>query len=109
MGTGEVQETAKKNIVECFKVLESELGEKPFFGGDSFGLVDVSLVPFSSRFYTLEKCGNFSMADKCPRLVSWANRCMERESVSKSLPDQYKVYDFVMGLRKKQLQSQQKG
>ncbi|KAL0301306.1 UNVERIFIED_CONTAM: putative glutathione S-transferase parC [Sesamum radiatum] len=98
---GEVQETAKKNIIECFKLLESELGEKPFFGGDIFGFVDVSLVPFSCRFYTLEKCGNFSMADECPKLVSWAERCMERESVSRSLPDQYKVYDFVMGLQKK--------
>ncbi|KAL0406663.1 UNVERIFIED_CONTAM: putative glutathione S-transferase parC [Sesamum latifolium] len=100
-GTGEVLETAKKNIIECFKLLESELGEKPFFGGDIFGFVDVSLIPFSCRFYTLEKCGNFSMADECPKLVSWAKRCMERESVSESLPDQYKVYDFVMGLQKK--------
>ncbi|KAL0311393.1 UNVERIFIED_CONTAM: Glutathione S-transferase U19 [Sesamum angustifolium] len=98
--TGDVQETAKKSIIECFKLLESELGEKPFFGGDIFGFVDVSLVPFSCRFYTLEKCGNFSMADECPKLVSWAERCMERESVSRSLPDQYKVYDFVMGLQK---------
>ncbi|KAL2247403.1 UNVERIFIED_CONTAM: putative glutathione S-transferase [Sesamum indicum] len=108
MGTGEVQETAKKDIIECFKLLESELGEKPFFGGNVFGFVDVSLIPISSRFYTLEKLGNFSLADECPKLVSWAKRCMERESVSKSMPDQYKVYDLAMYLKNK-LQSQQKG
>ncbi|KAL0320543.1 UNVERIFIED_CONTAM: putative glutathione S-transferase parC [Sesamum radiatum] len=108
MGTGEVQETAKKDIIESLKLLESELGEKPFFGGNIFGFVDVSLIPISSRFYALEKCGNFSLADECPKLVSWAKRCMERESVSKSLPDQYKVYDLAMYLKKK-LQSQQKG
>ncbi|KAK4420651.1 putative glutathione S-transferase parA [Sesamum alatum] len=105
--TGEVQETAKKDIIAYFKVLESELGEKSFFGGNMFGFVDVSLIPFTNRFYTLEKCGNFSMADECPKLVSWAKRCMERESVSKSLPDPCKVYDFVMGLNKKRQSQQQ--
>ncbi|KAK4420650.1 putative glutathione S-transferase parA [Sesamum alatum] len=107
MGTSEVQETAKKDIIESFKVLESELGEKPFFGGNIFGFVDVSLIPISSRFYTLEKGGNFSLADECPKLVSWAKRCMERESVSKSLPDQYKIYDFAMDLKKKRGSQQQ--
>ncbi|KAL0328362.1 UNVERIFIED_CONTAM: Glutathione S-transferase 3 [Sesamum calycinum] len=88
----------RKSASNCWS---RSLVRKPFFGGDIFGFVDVSLVPFSCRFYTLEKCGNFSMADECPKLISWAKRCMERESVSRSLPDQYKVYDFVMGLQKK--------
>lgn len=99
--TGEIQEAAKKELVECFKLLEGELGEKPYFGGEKFGFTDVSLIPFYSWFYALETCGNLSMITECPKLVSWAKRCMERESVSKSLPDQYKVYCFLMELKKK--------
>ncbi|GLT25019.1 hypothetical protein SLA2020_001750 [Shorea laevis] len=99
--TGEIQEAAKKELIECFKVLEGELGDKPYFGGDSFGIVDVALIPFYSWFYAMETCGNFSIVAECPKLVSWAKRCMERESVSKSLPDQYKMYCFLLELKTK--------
>ncbi|XP_022732904.1 probable glutathione S-transferase [Durio zibethinus] len=99
--TGEVQEAAKKELIECFKLLEEELGAKPFFGGESFGFTDMSLIPFYSWFYQLETCGNLSIAAECPKLVTWAKRCMERESVSKSLLDQHKIYCFIMELKMK--------
>lgn len=98
---GEVQEAAKKELKDCFKLLETELGDKTYFGGDRFGLVDIALIPFYSWFYAFETCGNFSMIHECPKLVEWAKRCMKRESVSTSLPDQYKVYDFILELKKK--------
>ncbi|XP_039028542.1 probable glutathione S-transferase parC [Hibiscus syriacus] len=99
--TGEVQEAAKKDIIENLKELEGELGEKPYFGGESFGFTDVALIPFYTWFYALETCGDFSIIQNCPKLVAWTKRCMQRESVSKSLPDQYKVYCFLMDLKKK--------
>ncbi|CAA0816367.1 Glutathione S-transferase U25 [Striga hermonthica] len=99
--TGEMQEVGKKELIESFKLLELELGDKPYFGGEKLGLVDVGLVPFYSWFYALETCGQFSLIHECPRLVSWAKRCLQRESVSKSLPDQYKIFDFLMDLKKK--------
>lgn len=40
------------------------------------------------------------MEVECPKLMAWAKRCMDNESVSKSLLDQEKVYDFVWPLRK---------
>ncbi|KAK3000428.1 hypothetical protein RJ639_021332, partial [Escallonia herrerae] len=51
---GEVREAAKKELIETFKVLEGELGDKAYFGGQSFGLVDVALIPFYAFFYTIE-------------------------------------------------------
>ncbi|KAF5732630.1 glutathione S-transferase parC [Tripterygium wilfordii] len=105
LATGEVQEEAKKQLIECFKLLEGELGEKTYFGGENFGLVDVALIPLYSWFYALETSANFSIAEECPRLVAWAKRCILRKSVSKSLPDQYKVYDYLLELKKKLLQS----
>ncbi|XP_010245130.1 PREDICTED: probable glutathione S-transferase parC [Nelumbo nucifera] len=98
---GEDQEAAKKEFIECLKLLEGELGDKPYFGGDALDFVDVTLVPFYSWFYAYETCGNFSIEAHCPKFVAWAKRCMQKESVSKSLPDQNKVYDFVLVLKKK--------
>ena len=100
-GTGEAQETAKNELIGCFKLLEEELGDKAYFGGETFGFVDVALIPFYGWFDTLEKLGNFSMEAECPKIVAWAKRCMEKESVSKSFPDQKKVYDFFAEFRKK--------
>ncbi|XP_052481909.1 probable glutathione S-transferase isoform X1 [Gossypium raimondii] len=97
---GEEQATAKKELIETLKLLEKELGDKPYFGGESLGYVDVAFIPFYSWFYALEKCGNFSIEAECPKLIAWAKRCMQKESVAKSLPDQQKVYDFILEMKK---------
>ena len=41
---GEEREAAKKEFFETFKILKGELGEKPYFGGETFGYVDISDV-----------------------------------------------------------------
>uniref|UniRef100_A0A5B6YQI1 Glutathione S-transferase n=1 Tax=Davidia involucrata TaxID=16924 RepID=A0A5B6YQI1_DAVIN len=97
---GEEHEAAKKEFIECAKVLEGVLGDKPYFGGDTFGFVDIALIPFYCWFYTYETFGNFRIEAECPKLIKWAKKCMEKKSVSKSLQDPHKVYDFVLGLKK---------
>ncbi|KAK3000636.1 hypothetical protein RJ639_020763 [Escallonia herrerae] len=97
---GDDLETAKKELIEILKVLEGELGEKPYFGGETFGYVDVALVPFYGWFYAYETFGKFSIEAECPKLIAWGKRCMKKESVSKSLPDFHKIYDFACGLRR---------
>lgn len=98
----EVKEEAKKELMDCFKVLEGELGDKPYYGGDIFGYVDVALIPFYCLFYTFEILGNFSMEAEYPKLVAWAKRCiMQKKSVSNTLCDQYKLYQAVLEIKKK--------
>nr|GMD33323.1 probable glutathione S-transferase [Ipomoea batatas] len=94
-------EAGVKELIGCLKVLEGTLGDKPYFGGESFGFVDVSLIGFYSWFYTWESFGHFSVEAECPKLIAWAKRCMEKESVSKSLPDSHKVLEFAQMLREK--------
>ncbi|RWR81808.1 GST_C/GST_N/GST_C_2/GST_N_3 domain-containing protein [Cinnamomum micranthum f. kanehirae] len=98
---GEAHEAAKKEFIEILKVLEGELVEKRFFGGETFGFVDVSLIPFGCWFYSYETCGNFSAEEECPKLMAWVKRCMEKESVSKTLPNPLKIYEFVCFLKKR--------
>ncbi|KAK8676984.1 hypothetical protein V6N13_142541 [Hibiscus sabdariffa] len=97
---GEEKEAAKKEFMDSLKLLEGELGDKPYFGGENLGYVDVSLLPFSCWFYAQEKVGDFSIETDCPKLIAWTRRCMEKDSVSRSLPDQQKIYSFVLDLRK---------
>ncbi|KAM3732245.1 hypothetical protein ACB098_11G045600 [Castanea mollissima] len=97
---GEEQEAAKKEFIETFKILEGELGEKPFFGGETFGFVDIALITFYSWFYTYETFGNFSIEAECHKIIAWAKRCMQKESVANSLPDQKKIYEFTVWMKK---------
>ncbi|XP_058097769.1 probable glutathione S-transferase parC [Magnolia sinica] len=98
---GEVREAAKKEFIECLKLLEGELGEKTYFGGESFGYVDVAIVSFACWFHTYEVHGNFSIENECPKLIAWVKRCMEKESVSKTLQDPVKVHESLEVWKKK--------
>ena len=68
--------------------MEGQLGDKPYLMGDSFG-------------YALETIGNISIEKECPKLVAWVKRCKERKSVSMSLADPHKIYEFALQLQKK--------
>ncbi|KAG7597333.1 Thioredoxin-like superfamily [Arabidopsis suecica] len=98
---GEEHEAGKKEFIEILKTLESELGDKTYFGGETFGYVDIALIGFYSWFEAYEKFGNFSIEAECPKLIAWAKRCVKRESVAKSLPGSEKITKFVPELKEK--------
>ncbi|XP_060209436.1 probable glutathione S-transferase parC [Lycium barbarum] len=98
---GEEQEAAKKEFIDCLKLLEGELGDNPYFNGENFGFVDVAFIPFYSWFPTFEKCRNFSIEAECPKLMAWAKRCMQKDSVAKSLAEPDKVYDYLLKLKQR--------
>ena len=98
---GEEQEAGKKEFFEFLKTLEVELGDKPYFGGETFGYVDLSFITFYSWFHACEVLGNINIEAECPKIIAWAKRCLQKESVAKTLPDQKKVYEFVAQMRKR--------
>ncbi|GAY65991.1 glutathione S-transferase U19 [Citrus sinensis] len=92
---GEVPETAKNEFIEILKQLEGALGEKDFFGEDSFGFVDVIAIPLTCWFYAVEKFGGFNVENECPKFSAWMNKCMQRETVARILPDPEKVTNLL--------------
>lgn len=97
---GEAQEEAKKDFIKILNTLEEELGNKKFFHGETFGFVDIALVPFYARFHAYEVCANVNIEKECPKIIGWAKRCMQRKSVSKTLPDPQRAYEFILLLKK---------
>ncbi|XP_044491116.1 probable glutathione S-transferase [Mangifera indica] len=99
---GTATESAKNEFIEILKQLEGALGEKHYFGGDSFGFVDILAIPLTSWFYAAEKFGGFKVEDECPKFSAWMKKCMQKETVAKVYPDPEKVYEFVAMMRKMQ-------
>ncbi|KAK9673895.1 hypothetical protein RND81_12G197000 [Saponaria officinalis] len=99
--TGESKEEAKKEMIESLKMIEKELGGKCYFGGDTFGFVDIALIPFYSWFNVYEVCGNMSIEEECPQIIAWAKRCVQRGAVMNSIPNMLKLSGYILELRKK--------
>ncbi|KAI4388004.1 hypothetical protein MLD38_000381 [Melastoma candidum] len=104
-GSVEAQEAGKKELAEWMSLLESELGEKAYFGGGSFGHLDLSLVPYYWWFHALKKTLDLGSASKLhlPKLEGWLKRCLLRGSVTAALPEQDKLCEFIQQIRKKRL------
>lgn len=94
-------EESKNELLEMLKALEGALGDKPYFGGENFGYVDISLIGYYMIFYTYETCANFSIEAECPKLIAWVKRCLERKTVSKSLGDPKIVYEIAVEWKKR--------
>jgi glutathione S-transferase len=88
-------------MIEALEALEAELGGKDYFGGEDLGFLDVALAPFTSWFRTYEQCGGFAVAEHCPGLAAWADRCRGRDAVASALTDPDKVYEFALTLKNK--------
>ena len=97
---GEEQRKAKKHFIENMKLLENELGQKHYFGGEDFGFLDIALVTYAPWFHTYQEYGGFNMEEEVPKLMAWTERCKERESVSKVLPDPLKVDELSVYIRR---------
>ncbi|KAJ0103135.1 hypothetical protein Patl1_05070 [Pistacia atlantica] len=91
----------RRTSLKSLKPWRGNLGSQPYFGGENFGYVDVSLIPYYDWFYAYETMANISMEAECPKLVAWAKRCAQKKSVSESLVGEKKILGFVHELRKR--------
>ncbi|KAI3715950.1 hypothetical protein L6452_22943 [Arctium lappa] len=93
---GEEMQKGGQELIGYLKVLEGELGEKPYFMGESFGYVDIVLISYYHHLLAYEILGKFSVKQDCPKLFGWATKCMEKKSVSKTLADPKRIYEATI-------------
>nr|GLL47210.1 probable glutathione S-transferase parA [Ipomoea trifida] len=91
----------KEELVEKLKVLEGELGEEAYYGGERIGFLDLALLSYYNWLLTFEKDTEFSVEAEIPKLSEWSKRCLQNESVSTSLADPLKIYEFTLQMRER--------
>ena len=74
---------ARKSVAQILAWLEEQLGERPYFNGESFGRADAAAFP------QVANCRAQRMASaEGSRLAAWLDRCLERASVQSVLAEQ---------------------
>ncbi|GLJ19074.1 hypothetical protein SUGI_0342510 [Cryptomeria japonica] len=101
LSIGEKQEEGKRQALEILTILEENLKGKNYFGGNTFGMVDITFAPLICWFPIYETIADFKFMfeDKFPNIFSWMKKCIERESVNKALPQQERLLQMTTKLR----------
>ena len=89
------QEAAADEIRQYLKIFAENMdAEGPFFLGGELGLVDIHYVPWSLRFYILEKYRDFTLpteGKEWERLARWRDACHRHPSVQRTVQDEEKL------------------
>ena len=93
---------AKREAIEAkLDRLEAELGDGPFFAGETFGLVDAAFAPALRYFEVFDRVlGEAFLGDR-PRLAAWRRALAKRPSVIGAAPADYAkaLADFIVNKR----------
>ncbi|KAL6616691.1 hypothetical protein ACP70R_038961 [Stipagrostis hirtigluma subsp. patula] len=101
---GEVQEAAMKEARENLALVEEQLREKRFFGGDSIGLADIAGAGLLGHWVGVleEVAGVRVLSDKeHPALRRWAAEYLANEAVKECLPDRDQLLSHFSAIRDK--------
>ncbi len=61
----------------------------PWFNGDNFSMVDISIAPLLMRLAFLKKHFNLDLLDGKPQLQAWSTAILARDSVINSVVDEF--------------------
>ena len=72
----------------AFDLIEKQLGNTPFFGGDEIGMVDIAWLTLLHRANIVEKHSGFDFIGDRPKLKKWQEQLMATGLAEKSVaPD----------------------
>lgn len=94
--TEEAKVQGVEQTVSCLKLLEDYLEDKPFFGGDEIGYVDIALGSRLAWFKVVEEVENVKLLDeeRLPNLVKWAERFWLNDIVNGVMPEHNKLVEY---------------
>jgi len=90
------QDAAKETMLQNLITLSKEMDDKgPYFLGNSLGMVDIMLCPFTLRFYVLKHYRNFEVPDtqEYKRFHKWMAAVHGTPSVVKTVADEQKLIE----------------
>jgi glutathione S-transferase len=84
-------------IAGKFERLEQRLGERPYFAGARFSLVDAVFGPVFRYFDTFDRIADFDMLTAKPRIAAWRRAVAERPSVVAAVKPDYpeRLWQFL--------------
>jgi glutathione S-transferase len=85
---------AIEGIPVPFERLETALekqGSRPFFNGAKYSLVDAAYAPFLQRYVFLDRVRRLGQIEKFPRLKSWCDALLGRDSTHSFAPNEFEV------------------
>lgn len=93
----ETYEAKHKALIDKFGRVEVELGDGPFFAGETFSLVDAVFAPIFRYFDVFDTIAPAGLFDEMPRLTAWRMALAERPSVREAVTEDYpeRLRDFL--------------
>jgi glutathione S-transferase len=84
-------------VKEAFARFESEI-VGPFFGGESFSLVDAAAAPLLQRLrWAQDIAPELALFDDAPKVIAWTDALLGRQSVKDSLlPNILEIFEAVL-------------
>jgi glutathione S-transferase len=84
--------TFKQNIAiitDHFDILEEQLGDGPYFNGESFSLTDAVYGPIFRYHQNILDYHDYGFFDDTPKVKEWSRALLKRPSVIRCVPETY--------------------
>ena len=80
----------------AFTKISTQLGDKPFIGGDSMGMVDVAWTTLLHRAAIIERCSSYDFLAGLPRVKEWQSAVVAtgipQASVSEDFEERFTAF-----------------
>ncbi|XP_059463172.1 probable glutathione S-transferase [Corylus avellana] len=96
LGEEKEREKAVEETWEALKILEEELKEKRFFGGESIGMVDIVANAIAFWLGVFEEASGVKLLtrEKFPKLTNWSHEFVSSIVVKECLPPREKLIAY---------------
>ncbi|MCD7465998.1 hypothetical protein HAX54_002307 [Datura stramonium] len=92
-GSKQEKEKARDELPKLLKILDNEVKDKKFFGGDTVGFVDIVSIPITYWRGAMQEAANVEVLtnDEFPNISAWAEELQTCSIIKENLPPREKL------------------